>query len=326
MNDDIQIASVTQVFNDGNHNAFTDLIKFKGDYYLTFRSCPEGHGVFASSRIVVLASKDAQEWEQVHEFRVPDRDVRDPHFLAFRDTLFVYSGTWLCRDDHPRDLNDHLGYGAWSRDGQDWEGPRLLEGTYGHYIWRAAALGDKAYLNIRRKAGFAPEEPIPRDPKFRQSMLAESDDGLVWKHVGILRGEGGDETAFLFEEDGAVLAVSRGVGGDAAVCRSHPPYTEWQCMELDQNIGGPMLAKWGSRLLVGGRRMQGPGAPKMALWWLEGNELRHVVDLPSGGDTSYPGFVALSPTEGLLSYYSSHEGSGTSQPPAAIYIAELRTQ
>ncbi|HIM55864.1 MAG TPA: hypothetical protein EYM39_04085 [Candidatus Latescibacteria bacterium] len=43
-----------------------------------------------------------------------------------------------------------------------------------------------------------------------------------------------------------------------------------------------------------------------------------VAELPSGGDNSYPGFIALDGTRGLLSYYSSHEGS------ASIYLAELR--
>jgi len=31
----------------------------------------------------------------------------------------------------------------------------------------------------------------------------------------------------------------------------------------------------------------------------------------------------VTPTHGLLSYYSSHEGSGTSLAPCHIYVAEL---
>ena len=52
-------------------------------------------------------------------------------------------------------------------------------------------------------------------------------------------------------------------------------------------------------------------------------ELADVVDLPSGGDTGYPGFVALSDTKGLLSYHSSHEGSGTNPAPWSVYVAEV---
>ncbi len=86
-----------------------------------------------------------------------------------------------------------------------------------------------------------------------------------------------------------------------------------------------MLAKWGGRYLVGGRKTVDPTMPRTVLYWLEGDTLREVLELPSGGDNSYPGFVELSPGEGLLSYYSSHEGSGTHLAPSSIYLAELTT-
>lgn len=85
-----------------------------------------------------------------------------------------------------------------------------------------------------------------------------------------------------------------------------------------------MLAKWAGRYLVGGRKSE-PGKPaRTALWWLVNDQLEEIAELPSGGDTSYPGFVALSDSEGLLSFYSSHEGSGTGDPPSAIYLANLK--
>lgn len=153
----VMIASIRQVYNDGNHNAFTDLAFFGGQYYLTFRSCPDGHMIFPSSRIIILSSTDTKSWRLAHAFSVPNRDVRDPHFLALGDALFVYSGTWLA--DGRREMNDHQGYAVWSADGKTWHGPRFLEGTQGHYIWRAASYDGKAYLCGRRKRGFAPSEP-----------------------------------------------------------------------------------------------------------------------------------------------------------------------
>ena len=53
---DLHIESVRKVYDDGDHNAFTDLCWFGERLYLTFRSCPDGHSVFASSRIIVLSS------------------------------------------------------------------------------------------------------------------------------------------------------------------------------------------------------------------------------------------------------------------------------
>ena len=84
-----------------------------------------------------------------------------------------------------------------------------------------------------------------------------------------------------------------------------------------------MLAKWGDRYLVGGRRTVDRSYPTTVLYWLVDNQLVEAAELPSGGDNSYPGFVALGPHSGLLSYYSSHEGSGTHLAPSAVYLAEL---
>ena len=84
-----------------------------------------------------------------------------------------------------------------------------------------------------------------------------------------------------------------------------------------------MLTKWGDHYLVGGRKQMGGARPVTSLYELIGNELQEIAELPSGGDNSYPGFVALSATEGLLSFYSSHEGSGTGLAPSAIYLATL---
>ncbi len=154
----VKVSNVRRVFHNGEHNAFTDLVRFQDRYYLAFRSCPDGHMVHPTSSIIVLVSEGLQAWQQVHRFSVRHRDTRDPHFLVFQDRLFVYTGTWysgqttLPRDQN--DLNKHLGYAAWGDDGSDWHSPVMLDGTYGHYIWRAAAFGNKAYLCGRRKINF----------------------------------------------------------------------------------------------------------------------------------------------------------------------------
>ena len=67
---EVSVSNVRQVFYNGEHNAFTDLIRFKGRFYLTFRSCPDGHMVHPTSSIIILASDDTKKWEQVHRFSV----------------------------------------------------------------------------------------------------------------------------------------------------------------------------------------------------------------------------------------------------------------
>ncbi|HOK77077.1 MAG TPA: hypothetical protein PLW35_05070, partial [Verrucomicrobiota bacterium] len=83
----LTVTNLTRVFHNGEHNAFTDLIRFRDRFYLAFRSCPDGHSVHSTASIIVLSSANGREWQQVHRFSVKNRDTRDPHFLVFKDRL-----------------------------------------------------------------------------------------------------------------------------------------------------------------------------------------------------------------------------------------------
>ena len=218
----------------------------------------------------------------------------------------------------PLSLNEHLGYGVWSGNGEEWQGPQPLEGTYGHYIWRAAAHGDRAYLCGRRRRAFQASIESEQEPLSIEAAMLESEDGLVWRYRTSFMEDYGDETAFLFEDDGSIVAIARdGEGKLARVCRSVSPWETWTRTSLDRNVGGPMLVRWGDRYLVGGRKQNADGEPRMAISWLVDDALHEAAELPSGGDCSYPGFVQLDEEHALLSYYSSHEG------PTSIYLTEL---
>ena len=56
----VRVENVRRAFHNGEHNAFTDLCRFQDRYYLTFRTCPDGHGVHPTSAILVLSSADAK--------------------------------------------------------------------------------------------------------------------------------------------------------------------------------------------------------------------------------------------------------------------------
>ena len=322
----VRVENAREVFDNGEHNAFTDLIRFRDRLYLTFRSCPDGHMVHGTSSIIVLVSDDGREWRQVYRFRVPNRDTRDPHFLEFQGRLFVYTGTWYSGPGKlPREkyeFNKHLGFGVWTHDGESWSEPVMLEGTYGHYIWRAAAFDGTAYLCGRRKANFAER---PRAEVVVQSVMLESDDGLVWRKRALFQEQTGDETAFMFDAHGEVLAVSRRGREVAELLRSGPPYKVWTRTRLDEYIGGPLLVRWADGILVGGRRMTEQGHIT-TLYWLLDNQLHPCAELPSGGDNSYPGFVSMNDGKALLSWYSSHEQYPDGSRKTAIYLADLRLE
>ena len=118
----VAVSNTRRVFHNGEHNAFTDLVRFKGALYLCFRSCPDGHMVFNTASAIVLRSTDeGASWTQVHRFSVKDRDTRDPHFLVFKDRLFVYTGTWWSGpgkiEPKEYDMNKMRGFAVFSDDG-----------------------------------------------------------------------------------------------------------------------------------------------------------------------------------------------------------------
>ena len=323
----VKVGEVRRIFHNGEHNAFTDLCRFRGQLYLTFRSCPDGHMVHPTASVIILRSADeGKTWTPAHRFSVKDRDTRDPHFLVFRDRLFVYTGTWWSGPTTipvaEYDMNKHLGYAVHSGDGTNWSEPEMLEGTFGHYIWRAATHDGKAYLCGRRKPGF---EIGPRGEGEKvQSLLLESEDGLIWKKRAFFNEQAGDETAFLFEPDGTLLGIGRHGGGkNAFLLRSSPPYRDWSRESLDRPIGGPLVAKWGAHVLVGGRKTTKEHGPKTSLCWLIDGALHEFAELPSGGDNSYPGFVTLAPDRALVSWYSSHEKDESGKTITAIYLTDL---
>jgi len=322
----VKVSKVRRVFHNGEHNAFTALVRFQGRFYLCFRSCPDGHAVHPTASVIILASDDARHWDQVHRFRVPERDTRDPHFLVYQDKLFVYTGTWysgetsLAYKDY--DLNQHLGYAAWSHDGVQWHSPIMLEGTFGHYIWRASSYAGKAYVCGRRKIGFEMRER--GEGRRVESLMLESDDGLIWRRRAVFQEIQGDETAFLFEPNGMIIAVGRRGSNKAQLLRSEPPYSKWERQALDRYIGGPLLTRWGKRYVVGGRKSIGNRGPKTAMYWLVEDRLQEFAELPSGGDNSYPGFVELSPTRAVMSWYSSHEKDANEKTITAVYMADLQ--
>lgn len=153
---EIKVTNIRRVFHNGEHNAFTDLVRFNDQFYLTFRTCPDGHMVHPTASIIIMTSTDLKHWKQVHQFSVKERDTRDPHFLVFREKLFVYTGTWYCGETSPAyseyTLNKHLGYAVWSPDGTAWSEPTMLEGTFGHYIWRANSFdGEPTYADAETR-------------------------------------------------------------------------------------------------------------------------------------------------------------------------------
>ncbi len=317
-----ELISVEKIWDRGAHNAFTDLARWRGKWYCTFREA-DAH-VGGDGKLRVLESADGKAWEPVALIAEEGIDLRDPKLsVTPKDLLMisaggsVYGGTRTLMGIQPRV--------SFSSDGRAWSAPRRVL-SEGEWLWRVTWHEGKAY-------GASYSLPASRAPKgaVKGGNPPPSADGGLKLYVGtdgiqyelVTRLDVPDfpnETTLRFLPDDEMVAQVRRDAGDRKgwIGRSRPPYTDWKWHEASISLGGPNSLRLPDGSLWAAGRVSSPaGGPKTVVARMSRDDYEPVLTLPSGGDTSYPGLVW---NEGILwiSYYSSHEGK------SAIYLAKVK--
>jgi hypothetical protein len=308
-----QLLSLERVYGDGRHNAFTDLLQWRGYTYLCFRAS-ENHGIEPPGEIVVLRSADLQAWEECGRLRTAGDD-RDPKLVDMGERIAVTFGTWFPRwadqsiASEPYDLISHVCY---SRDGTSWSAPRQMWSP-NYWLWRVFKEGE-GYL--------CPAYHFPARSHVRAARTAHllrSNDLLDWQFVTVMRqGFDGGEPA-LYRPDGETLrCVLRAVEPDhhSWLGQSVAPYTEWEWSDLGVMIHAPVVLGVGEKWIVAGRSqeedlpegvIEPTGSHHTSVWEIVGDRAEHLLTVPSAGDCSYCGLAMGPAGEVLMSYYSQHE-------------------
>jgi len=312
-----ELISVKKIWSAGRHNAFTDLCRFDGKWFCTFREA-EAH-VGGNGLIRVLTSGDGENWQSAAALTEDGVDLRDPKLSVTPDNRLmvvmggsVYEGKTL-RGRQPRV--------AFSTNGTDWTKPRRVLGE-GEWLWRVTWHKGRAYgISYSHSAARA---TITNAPAEWTVKLFESADGITYRLVTRLDVAGRpNEGTLRFLENGDCVALLRreGPGEDRAawIGRSSAPFTDWQWHSAGMQIGGPnFVVLPGGEMIASGRKYGDRSTGNQTfVGGMTLNGIEPKLVLPSGGDCSYPGMVWH---DGLLwlSYYSSHEGK------SAIYLAKVR--
>ena len=323
-----KIEWVRRIYSDGWHNAFTDFQLFKGRYYVCFRNglshvSPEG-------KAVVIASDDLVAWKRAGVPVNTTGDDRDPHMIAAEDRLFLYAGSvtrpdpGLAGNDVVRVIRTNCVY---SEDGETWSDPVKVYRD-GYWLWGVGRVDDRFY-------GLAyGNEPEAREVQPTELHLVQSGDGLDWKLVSVVT-KNGSEATFRVAPDGTMRVAIR--GGDEnrfTMATAKPPYTDWHLVDAGDSIPAPRLVEVdGREYVIGRQHLRDPADRarivdrRTSIWRLKADGVVHVLDLPSGGDTSYVGAVQQEDGTLLLSYYSQHEvetGAKHFLYPADIYLVRVR--
>ncbi|MBK9167534.1 MAG: exo-alpha-sialidase [Bryobacterales bacterium] len=309
-----EIVSLEKIWDQGSHNAFTDLIRFQNQWFCTFREADDHVG--GDGKIRVLVSRDGSAWQSAALLEEKDIDLRDPKLSVTPDgRLMVVAGGSVYLGT--KDLKGRQPRVAFSKDGRTWTKPRKILGN-GDWLWRVTWHGGRAYgvsYNTRPQPGavMADEWNV---------TLFESKDGVDWRQVTVLNVPGRpNETTLRFTRDGEMLALVRREADDkiAWLGSSLAPYREWAWQPAGYQFGGPNFILLDDGSMVAGGRLYGKerGSNRTAMGTLTRKGYTPLLTLPSSGDSSYPGFVWH---DGLLwmSYYSTHEGK------TSIYLAKIR--
>lgn len=317
-------------YSDGRHNAFTDLIQWKDAWYLCFRS-GTAHGSMDGA-IRVMKSTDLKTWGPCGYLDTAGDD-RDPHFAATPDALHVYFGTWdvLHGTGHnPPSRGSVRSHFASMQDGATWS---KVQGVYepGWWLWRV-----RYYDGVFYSGAYTAVRPVPPE---RETRLLKSSDGLEWTLVStVTRERMAGEADFWFDQEKRMWLLSRtgDEAGDAELFHSDAALAEWEGQATGTLVHAPAVVEWKGRRFVAGRGKDGKEAVTR-IWELKGERLEQIMTLPSGGDTSYPGFVLDPSTEGgstpsfFVSWYSQHEKGEPAKDPisgvkcdfASVYVARI---
>jgi hypothetical protein len=296
------------------HNENTDLIRYNGNIYLVHRTAMSQ--ILGPNSSLHIYRYAGGSFKQVAVLPAPvDRDLRDPEFYIAGGQLYIKALTRLpvtsTRDSNVDTIA--IGYHLTDDTGASWE-PLGALGPETWSFWRPQSHDGVLYSAAYQDGDLS-------------VVLFSSTDGLTWTRGPLVYGVSADtpvETELVFFPSGTLVALVRMDGTNdellgsqgrlrTKVCRAQPPYTAFDCSEeIDgERFDGPLALWWNDRLFVIARKHL-PGddmRKRTALYELTGAEagptvVREWGELPSAGDTSYAGAVALDGKRTLVSWYS----------------------
>ncbi len=297
---ELRVTRASKIFSDGRHNAFTSIARFGGVTYIAFRSATT-HLAF-DGKIVILRSQDNSTWSVAARIGDSPLDFRDPRLIVFKGRLHLY---FFARNPE----NKIIPFLTTSVDGIAYDTPRQLEQI--PLVWGLTQFDGLLY-----GSSYEMMENV-----FRPALYSSS-DGETWEKKFTFPFMG-TETAIDFDENGTLWALVRDscYGCIPTLCSLNRPYVSLPTMKLltldlvkglSIRIQGPMLKRLDGACVIVARRWDGGMNQRRNLrsdvFMIEdGQDIRFVCTLPSGGDTSYASWLSQKQGHALVSYYSSHE-------------------
>jgi hypothetical protein len=296
---------------------FPDIVLYKGSLFISYREACAHSDSASLGRVVILKSEDdGESWVEAALLWMPGADLRDPHFCILADGRLMLNGGIGGKQGKGTWKGKRRGtFVAFSNDGIQWTTPMEILDGRNEWMWRGTTHADGYTYGIVKEQG---EGRYRKLPELQYSRLVRTRDGIHYKVITELQSKDiPNEATIRFAPDNTAYIIHR-MNDYGLFGKSRPPFQDWKWKRIIK-IGGPNLLRLpGGQWLVGGRVHYKDDKRKMQLGRIdvELGDYFPLIDLPSGGDCSYPGFMVYKERL-LVVYYSSHEG-GTN-----LYLAEL---
>ena len=285
---------------------------FAGKVHFTVPSAKDrGISPGVDGTIRILKSKRGKKWTSAGLLSYPDIDLRDPKLSIMPDGRLMVSLGGSNYDGST--LLDRMPYVSFlkSRRGE-FSTPIpivLKEATPEDWLWRVTWHEGVGYGVVYRN--------LKKDPWA--AILVKTMDGIHYdqmKDLGLV--DRPNEATIRFNDEGEMFIIIRNESPKryGQLGRSNPPYADWAWHRVPHKLGGPNMIFMKDGSLIMGTRQSTKTASTVVGLISETGEFTTYATLPSGGDTSYPGFV-VHKGKLRISYYSSHEEK------TSIYLATI---
>jgi hypothetical protein len=302
------------IWDKAPHNAFTDLVFFRDQFYCTFREgdghTPARSGVDGSIR--VISSADGAMWNSATLIQVDNYDLRDPKLSVTPDgRLMVLMGA---ADYQGKTVMGRQGMVSFSKNGEQFSEPVSVRmdpqiSNNKDWLWR---------VNWHQQTGYG--VMYQNDEDASRAYLVKTQNGIDYQLVTDLNIEGKpNEATIKVLPDQQMIMIIRREGGNThgLMGKSMPPYQHWEWQDMGIRLGGPdFIVLPDGKLLLGSRVYSEEGHRTGLFMNQKDGKFEQVAAFPSGGDTSYPGMVLMGDTL-YMSYYSAHEEK------SAIYFTTI---
>ncbi|GAA4464561.1 sialidase family protein [Nibrella saemangeumensis] len=314
--------AVKKIWDQGKHNAFTDLIRFNNQFYCAFREGLSHVGGKNSGKIRILKSKEGEQWESVALLEIEDLDLRDAKLsITPRNQLMVTMAGAVFEEGLVQQLFPMVSFS--DKSGQRFSQPEraVIDPAVNptkDWIWRVTWHKGVGYgIDYQLKENGRDRSKLKKDAWL--VYLLKTTDGKYFEKVSQLEVDSlpNEATIRVDEKDNMYVLVRREAGDRMGVlAHSNYPYQQWNYNKLSLRLGGPNFLFLNKNDIVMGTRLYEDKTTTGILVTDRSGKVRKTIRLPSDGDTSYPGMLMYK-NKLWVSYYSSHEGK------SSIYLAQI---